>query len=577
MLNTLLVLLLLTAGQIVRGLATRKFLSQYISVRHRLVFGVNGVGSIINLVAPLRLGDLFRFAVLARRKVGGTVSLYFLLVERFSDLIIANMLFFALSFLRSDLEISVVNGFGFLFGFAGIMFIIYGGKISCRLTGSYLKFGLFKNINIIFGKKSIFRLFVSLIGSWGLTSSALLILSLENRELLQGWVSVNSSYNDPYSMILDVNTLLIVTLALPLALAYLYSLTIPSPKKIAQRTLKDFVAPGSVLSHLNPFESTFAGSGASLFLAGVRHSDTLNEETYMVRVENINNASLNTSFFMRDAIKNFNFPKVYFSKNSFNQRCTIFEFITDNNSISPSKNVFENLLESNKVTQAFIIDGLVKHIAGCHEPVVDRKREQFADLSSLKIIHDLQDRIDRSCAYVFLSMNPLKSGNRLLYSEIKSLGNSLNTRLRVFEGQIRAGSGHGDASLSNFLIQFRNSETVIRSIDPNPRFQIANLEFDLAKIMQTTHGLYEFLINNSNHFPKSLGEFEMARTNLGWSKFFDNSLLKLDKKYEINYQLMNLFFMVHMLRIAPYKVHGNSKELERYLRLLLWVCADVDF
>ena len=133
MLNSLLVLLLLTSGQIVRGLATRKFLSQYISVRHRLVFGVNGVGAIINLIAPLRLGDLFRFTMLARRKVGATVSFYFLLVERLSDLIIANMLFFTLSFLRSDLEISFVNGFGLFIGFAGIMFILFGGKIGAGL------------------------------------------------------------------------------------------------------------------------------------------------------------------------------------------------------------------------------------------------------------------------------------------------------------------------------------------------------------------------------------------------------------------------------------------------------------
>ena len=577
MLNTLLVLLLLTSGQIVRGLATRKFLSQYISVRHRLVFGVNGVGAIINLIAPLRLGDLFRFTMLARRKVGATVSFYFLLVERLSDLIIANMLFFTLSFLRPDLEISFVNGFGLFIGFAGIMFMLFGGKIGAGLIGSYLKLGFFRNIDIVFGKACIFRLFVSLIGSWGLTSAALLILSLKNRELLQGWVSVNSSYNDPYSIILDVNTLLIVTLALPLALAYAYSLTIPSPKSLAWRTLKEFVATDSVLSHLKPFKSAYAGSGSSLFLARVLYSDTQSEEIYMVRVESVNKESLSPSLFMLHAVKNFNFPQVYFSKNFSSQRCTIFEFITDNNSGSPSKNVFETLAESNKDSQIFIIDSVVKHVVGFHEPVIANNPDQFVGLSSLKIINDLQDRIDRSCAYVFLSMNPLKSSNRFLYSEIKSVGVALNARLRMFEGEIRAGSGHGDASLSNFLLQFRNSETVIRSIDPNPRFQIANLEFDLAKIMQTTHGLYEFLINDSNNFPKSADEFDMARTNLGWSQFFDNSLEKLENKHAINYQLMNLFFMVHMLRIAPYKVHGNSEELERYLRLLLWVCADVDF
>jgi hypothetical protein len=576
MLNTLLVLLLLTSGQIVRGLATRKFLSQYISVRHRLVFGVNGVGAIINLIAPLRLGDLFRFAILTRKKVGAKVSFYFLLVERFSDLLIANMLFFAMSFFRPDVKISYVNSFGFFFGLAGIMFVAYGGIISVRLTDSRLKLEFFRNIDIIFSKKSIFQLFVSLIGSWGFTSAALLILSLENRELLQGWVSVNSSYIDPYSMILNVNTLLIVALALPLALAYFYSLTIPSPKKLARRTLKEFVAPGSVLIHLTPFTSTYAGSGASLFLARVRNSDTLCEEIHMVRVENVYKGSFDPSLYMVDAVKNYSFPAVYFSKNFSDQRCTILEFITDNNSTSPSKNVFEALVESKKDRQAIIIDNLVKHVAGFHEPFVAENQDRFEVLPSLTLVNDLQNRIDRSCAYVFLALNSLKSNNRFLYQEIKLLGDSLNARLKLFEREIRAGSGHGDASLSNFLLQFQDSEMKIRSIDPNPRFQIANIEFDLAKIMQTTHGLYEFLINDTNHFPNSIDQFEVARSNLGWNQFFDNAVLNLDSNYPVNYPLMNLFFMIHMLRIAPYKVHGDDEELERYLRLLLWVRADVD-
>lgn len=577
MLNTLLVLLLLTSGQIVRGLATRKFLSQYISVRHRLIFGVNGLGAVINLIAPLRLGDLFRFAILSRKKVGAKVSFYFLLVERFSDLVIANMLFFALSFFRPDLEISFVNSFGFFFGLAGIMFVVYGSIIFVGLTDSRLKLEFFRNIDIIFSKKSIFQLFVSLIGSWGFTSAALLILSLENSELLQGWVSVNSSYIDPYSMILNVNALLIVTLALPLALAYVYSFTIPSPKKLAWRTLKEFIAPGSVLIHLTPFKSTYAGSGASLFLAGVQNSDTLHEEIHMVRVENVNKGSFDPSLFMVDAVKNYNFPTVYFSKNFSDQRCTILEFITDNNSTSPSKNVFETLVESKKDSQAMIIDNLVKHVAGFHEPLVAENLDHFEVLPSLTIVNDLQNRIDRSCAYVFLALNSLKSNNRFLYSEIKLLGNSLNARLKLFEREIRAGSGHGDASLSNFLLQFQDSEMRIRSIDPNPRFHITNVEFDLAKIMQTTHGLYEFLIDDPNNFPNSIDQFEVARSSLGWNQFFDYSVSNLGNKYPVNYPLMNLFFMIHMLRIAPYKVHGDVEELEHYLRLLLWIRADVNF
>jgi hypothetical protein len=515
--------------------------------------------------------------VLARKQVGPTVAFYFLVVERLSDLLVANMIFFLLSILRSDLTISFVNVFGFFFGFIGLVFLIHAVKIKPSFTESFSFSELFRNVDIIFGKKSILQLFVSLVGSWVLTTAALLILSLRNSDLLQDWISVNSSYTDPYSIILNLKPLLYVTLALPLVLAYAYSLTIPSPKSIAKKTLKEFMGTGSNLRYLSPLVSRYAGSGASLFLAGIRSSEEVSDDVYLVRVELITQDSTNSSLFMINAEKDYNFPNIHFVRDFSNSKCTIQECITDSNSNLPSKNAFEVIIESDRDYQAFVMDNLVSHIIGFHKPLIAEDRNHFKDISKQMIVDSIENRINRSCAYVFLAVNPLNSSNRLLYSRIKRVGDSLSSQLRKFEDEIRIGNSHGDASMSNFLLQFEDSGMKIRSIDPNPRFQIANLEYDLAKVMQTTHGLYEFLISDSSNFPDSLENFQIARSNLGLSILFDRAIDKLEHKYPINHNLMRLFFMVHLFRIAPYKVQDASDELERYFRLILWVCSDADF
>jgi hypothetical protein len=429
----------------------------------------------------------------------------------------------------------------------------------------------------VFGKKEIFLLFTSLAWGWALTTCALLILSHNNSSLLQDWISVNSSYDDPNSMIFEINRVLLVTLLIPLALAFIYSFSLPSPKKLARKTMHEFVAEGSKIEFVSPFNSSYAGSGASLFQAAVANSISNTSERYLVRVEIRSSSDLDASSFMQNAAKAHRFPEALFVRRFARSKCTVLELITDSESNKPSRNAFELMIESNKETQVLIIRMLVKHIESFHMELNSVIPPELKVETKKSLIFDLEKRILRANAFVFLALNHLNAEDRRLYSQVSGIKNRLLSGLKTLESEIEIGSSHGDASMSNFLFQHRDETFNVRSIDPNPRFQIGNLEYDLAKVMQSTHALYEFLLKDFVSFPVDFPKFKSWRLQLGWGEAFDESLTNLRSLSKIDENLLDFFFILHLFRIAPYKIHGPTDEFKRYLNLLQWSALDADF
>jgi hypothetical protein len=567
----------LTLGQIVRGLATRKFLSNYVSISHRMIFGLNGIGAVVNFLAPFRVGDILRLTLLSKSKLGVKISIYFILVERISDLLIANAIFFILGFFNPSLEFTSINQIGFLLGALGVSIILYGRGVIPDKSGISRTSEFLKSIDMVFGKKQIFLLFASISWSWGLTTCALMILSYDNSGLLQDWVSVNSSYDDPNSMIFEINRVLLVTLIIPLALAFIYSFSLPSPKKLARKTMNDFINEGSKIESVSSFKSSYAGSGASLFQSTVYNSVSKTSEKYLVRVENRSGSDLDASSFMQNAVKAYRFPEALFVRQFARSRCIVLELIIDSGSNAPSKNAFELMIESDRETQVLIIGTLVKHIESFHSKSMSVNPPKIENETKKSLIFDLEKRIQRANAFVFLTLNHLNAEDRRLHSQVSGVKDRLLSGLKTLESEIEIGSSHGDASMSNFLFQDRDETLNVRSIDPNPRFQIGNLEYDLAKVMQSTHALYEFLLTNFASFPADFLSFKSRRLQLGWGEAFDDSITILRSQGKIDENLLDFFFILHLFRIAPYKIHGPSDEFKRYLNVLHWSALDANF
>jgi hypothetical protein len=235
------------------------------------------------------------------------------------------------------------------------------------------------------------------------------------------------------------------------------------------------------------------------------------------------------------------------------------------------------MIESDRETQVLIIGTLVKHIESFHGKSISVNPPKIENETKKSLIFDLEKRIQRANAFVFLALNHLNAEDRRLYSQVSGVKDRLLSGLKTLESEIEIGSSHGDASMSNFLFQDRDETLNVRSIDPNPRFQIGNLEYDLAKVMQSTHALYEFLLTNFASFPVDFLNFKSRRFQLGWGEAFDDSITSLRSQGKIDENLLDFFFILHLFRIAPYKIHGPSDEFKRYLNLLQWSALDANF
>ncbi len=547
------------------------------SVSHRSIFGLNGIGAVLNFLLPFRTGDLIRFFFLARKKVGFKVALYFVSAERLSDLLIANSIFFVLGFLLLDLTFSPINLVGILLGAFGVFVILFGAALipsNCKVSRVC---DFLKNFEVIFGWKSVIQFFLSLTVSWGLTTCALLILSRDNADLLQQWVSVNSSFNDPNSVFFKINSILLVTLLIPLLIAYVYSYSIPSPKTLAKKAIGLFFDDKSSVDFISEFKSSYAGSGAVLFQTDIHSSALGPAKRVIVRVENRSESDSQASHFMLNAPNEYRFPEVLYVKDFARSRCTVLEFIADSDSLNPSKNAFELMIESDSETQFLIIDSVVQHIEGFHVSKKAAKKSDLETSSKISTLADLEKRILRAKAFIFVALNQSKSTDRQLYIDLSVIGERLISSMTSLANQVEIGDSHGDSSMSNFLFQKLDTTVSIRSIDPNPRFKITNIEYDLAKVMQSTHALYEFLLLDFDSFPKDYDAFKIKKRGLGWSRAFDESISNLRTEHRIDRDLLNFFFITHLYRIAPYKVHSTSSEFRRYLNLLQWSFRDANF
>lgn len=539
-----------------------------------MIFGINGVGAIVNFAIPFRVGDILRFLFFAKKLIGYKTALFFIVVERLSDLIIANSIFFSLGAIYPGLRFSIVNPLGLLIGTTGFLLLFLCGYNKAVKNHPNWIYDVVSSYYLVFGKKSIFRLFMALTVSWVLTTCALLLISSDSKELLQGWISVNSNYSDPFSFILSSNKLLITTLLIPLLLAFIYSFTIPSPKKLAHKVLKEFLKHGVEISSLLPFQSPYAGSGARLYIAETLDLATHRRDKYMVRIETKNHQETNPTEFMIEANPSFKFPKVYFSQDFRGERCTISEFIRDFDRGASSKNLFEVLINSEREGQLKMFTLLVSHIQSFHRLEVSFTDWEIDALIKQRLGFDLEYRVHRACAFIFLNLNQINSKEKNIHYRVKSIQSGLISRLRSLQSEIEIGSGHGDASLSNFLFQKSENESIIRSIDPNTRFQVRNIEYDLSKVMQSTHALYEFLLKEIDSFPSDRSSFLKFRSTIGWDRVMDEIILELHRKGEVNIMMLQTFLLLHLVRIAPYKVNGGSIVFERYVDLVVWVSED---
>ena len=525
----------------------------------------------MNILIPFRAGDVLRLLLFSKKKLGFVISAYFVAVERVIDLFIANTIFFVFGYFRDDLEFSIVNYFGWITGTLGLMLLLAGTRYkrySLCFRGLFAPLGKFR---LVFPRKELTLFSLSLAGSWAFTSLAFLILGERYDGLVQDWVSLNTNFSDPLSLALSVYNILFLALFIPLIFAYLYSLSIPSPSKISRITLQEFLGDKRLIKELVPFKSRYAGSGSDFFLATAIDLASKHQSKYLIRVESSRASGNDSNVFLDQALPQYKFPSVFHTKVFMNASCTIMEFIVDGESDRPSRNAFEQM--STDRDSLIVLDEVINHIIEFH--LVDNR--SLKERVEEELIESIKSRIIRVDAFVSLTLNHFNSEDRQRMSRFQEITRNLVLDTDRFASKFTKGYCHGDASLSNFLVQEFAGQRVIRSIDPNTRFPISNIEFDLAKVMQSTHALYEFSLGAPHEFPNNKIDLLRFQQQLGWSSHLIDNLSDEAKFPNLDFELLRYFLFLHLIRIVPYKVRSGQDSLRQFLNLIDWVDDIVDF
>lgn len=135
---------------------------------------------------------------------------------------------------------------------------------------------------------------------------------------------------------------------------------------------------------------------------------------------------------------------------------------------------------------------------------------------------------------------------------------------------------HGDFTIEN-IICIKNSSQGYYIIDPNTGNLHDSPYLDYAKLLQSLHGGYEFLMNtktisiSGNHI-----DFLFTKSST-YYKLYDATIEYLEKKFKKE-GMRSIFYheIVHWLRLMPYKIEKNGERSVLFYAGLIMVLNDIE-
>ena len=149
--------------------------------------------------------------------------------------------------------------------------------------------------------------------------------------------------------------------------------------------------------------------------------------------------------------------------------------------------------------------------------------------------------------------------------------------LEVFKGDL-CSVIHGDLTIENIITIEQNEEYPrgFYLIDPNTENVFSSYFLDYAKLLQSIHGGYEFLVN----IPSVQISGNRIQLMMNRSVFYD----ELYEKYRdylfgkfTKDQVRSIYYheVIHWLRLMPYKIEKNGKNAVIFYVGLIMVMNDV--
>lgn len=622
----------LIVGHCFRVYRMQQLIEIYEKPNYKSLIQSLSVGFFINFFVPFKIGEIFRVWLMGRKmKNGISFSLAIIIIDRLLDILFMALVFALLYFVGIKNQIVIENAIFYLT--LGILLIFF---INFFLKFSSLPKKIAKSIASLFNSKIEFILLKSF---WCLITSLKDIISvIDKKKLIINtlilWILYFCSYilfafsmqlmNFDYNItnlvfllfsknnisISSINLLALITnkydlylfayLLIPLLILFMSSL-IPELNKLFDNYLEKKYRNKKFLmllpqnkdkDKLEFLELYFSAKNKEYFKSYLKVNRDINI------LEDYSTGSDATTLLCSEN------QKIFFRKYTFGNDCKKLAEQVDwlnkhQNNISLTKILnfqlgdqyclydmpytekaikFFDYIHTHSFWESWhILKTVLKDLES--NLYIDRRRCDKKSLEKYideKVYNNLE-KIENSyyikplLKYKYVYINGTK------YLNLNSLKKYLSKEnlFKIFNNDDYC-SIHGDLTIENIICIDKVNNDSYYLIDPNTGNLHNSPNLDYAKLLQSLHGNYEFLMNTKN--------VSVKKNNINYlnirSVFYENLYSKYEKYLKDNFsfeQLKSIYYheIIHWLRLMPYKIKKNKEKSVLFYAGLIIIFNDI--
>lgn len=625
-------ILFIVAGHLLKTIRWKQFADVYEKASvDNLAFSLS-IGYLINFCVPFRVGDLVR-AYLAGRKMknGFAFSLATVIWDRFLDVLTVGGLFIILHIMPFDNEL--IRESAFFYTGMGIGLILLT-VIAFKCSGIIKK--IIKKVSWIFNEKielfillfcwsliSAFKeivrkvnkgiLLLLTMGMWGCYLCSYSLLASFFSTFIPGYEfvdvflllfargNVDSSSAKQMSSLEGISTQMGTIMAVYLLLTIVVILVVVQIHKRFSQTESVSERSHYLLPQINPkdrlhfLENYFDGNAKTYiqsyldmnrdiqivrdYSAGSKATTMLcmTEEKMFFRKYILGEDAVrleNQVQWILEHQKQLPLPKIYQREYKENESCfydmeyhasavDLFSYI-HSNTIERSWSVLKDVLDN--------LWGQFYRNAVADEPV---KMQEYIENKVTKNITCLRNARELQGLIGYDAINI----NGKVYRNLNVLEKYFSKEhlSEVFKDDV-CSVIHGDLTIENIIAVEKNQEypNGFYLIDPNTENVFSSYFLDYAKLLQSLHGGYEFLVNTPSVKISGDRMQLMMNRSVSYDELYEKYRAYLFEKFT-HEQVKSIYYheVIHWLRLMPYKLEKNGKNAAIFYAGLIMVMNDV--
>lgn len=625
-------ILFIVAGHLLKTIRWKQFADVYEKASvDNLAFSLS-IGYLINFCVPFRVGDLVR-AYLAGRKMknGFAFSLATVIWDRFLDVLTVGVLFIILHIMPFDNEL--IRESAFFYTGMGIGLILLT-VIAFKCSGIIKK--IIKKVSWIFNEKielfillfcwsliSAFKeivrkvnkgiLLLLTMGMWGCYLCSYSLLASFFSTFISGYEfvdvflllfargNVDSSSAKQMSSLEGVSTQMGTIMAVYLLLTIVVILVVVQIHKRFSQTESVSERSHYLLPQINPkdrlhfLENYFDGNAKTYiqsyldmnrdiqivrdYSAGSKATTMLcmTEEKMFFRKYILGEDAVrleNQVQWILEHQKQLPLPKIYQREYKENESC-FYDMEYHASAVDLFSYIHSNTIERSWGMLKDVLDNLWGRFyrdAMADEPV---KMQEYIENKVTKNIACLRNARELQGLIGYDTINI----NGKAYRNLNVLGKYFSKEhlSEVFKEDL-CSVIHGDLTIENIIAVEKNQEypNGFYLIDPNTENYFSSFFLDYAKLLQSLHGGYEFLVNTPNVQIAGNRIQLMMNRSVSYDELYERYRTYLFEKFTYE-QVKSIYYheVIHWLRLMPYKLEKNGKNAAIFYAGLIMVVNDV--